>query len=98
MTIFDMTALLLAVKNQTRTLEKMSSTGLSLWPVFCDQRTMTIMKNPEKKLKRLLKNIEISLSEYSQSSGNSRKSSTEEEWQTLRPPGSESSQHNVVGR
>ena len=63
-----MTALLLAVKNQMRTQEKMSSVDLSLCLVFCGQRTMTIMKIPKRTLKRLRINLEISLYPIQQNS------------------------------
>ena len=85
-----MTALLLAVKNQMRTQEKMSSVDLSLCLVFCGQRTMTIMKIPKRTLKRLRINLEISLcpiqqnSEKKQNRGEMPDGATDHQVQPLR--------------
>jgi hypothetical protein len=85
-----MTALLLAVKNQMLIQERMSSVDLSLCLVFCDQRTMTITKSPKKSLKRLRRNLEISLypiqqnSEKKQNKGGMPDGATDHQVQPLR--------------
>ena len=84
-----MTALLFAVKNQMLIQEKMSSVDLSLFLVFCDQRTKTIMKSP----KRLRINLAISLYPIQQKS--ERRSNARRGY---RPLGPAVSKRNVVGK